>query len=68
MLQLINHVRDGDFSVEENPRPGQTKKFEDKEFEALLDEVAESLGVTQQSVSVLLKSMGMIHKQGNWLP
>jgi len=58
LLQLINHVgngfKDGDFSVEDKPRTGQPKKFEDKELEALLEEdqsqtqeeLAESLGVT----------------------
>ena len=52
------------------------KKFEDKELEELFDEdpsqtqeeLAESLEVTQQAVSVRLKSMGMIQKQGNWVP
>jgi len=43
LLQLINHVgnsfEDGDFSVEDKPRSGQPKKFEDKELEALLEEV-----------------------------
>ena len=51
------------------------KKFKDKEVEALLDEdptqtqeeLADTLGVTQQAVSVRLKSMGMIQKQGNWV-
>ena len=41
LLQLINHVRDfedGNFSVEDKPRSGQPKKFEDKELEALLEE------------------------------
>jgi len=55
---------------------GQPKKFEDKELEALLeenqrqtqDELAESLGVTQQAVSVRLRAMGMIQKQRNWMP
>jgi len=44
--------KDGDFSVEDKPRSGQAKKFEDKELEALLkkdqsqtqQELAESLG------------------------
>jgi len=26
------------------------------------------LGVTQQAVSVRLRAMGMIQKQGNWMP
>jgi len=66
LLQLINHVgngfdvsENGDFSVEDKPRFG-LKKFEDKELEALLEEdqsqtqeeLAESLGVTQQAVSI----------------
>jgi len=58
LLQLINHVgngfEDGDFSVEDKPRSGQPKKFEDKELGALLEEdqsqmqeeLAELLGVT----------------------
>ena len=63
--------KDGDFNVEDKPRSGQPKKFEDKELEALLEEdqtqeeLAESLGVTQ-AVSVRLKAM--IQKQGNWVP
>ena len=63
----------GDFSVKDKPRSGQSKKFEDKELEALLEEnqsqtqvkLAESLVVTQQAVSVRLRAMGMIQKQGN---
>ena len=59
LLQLINRVgngfEDGDFSVENKPRSEQSKKFEDKELEVLLEEdqsqtqeeLAESLGVTQ---------------------
>ena len=52
--------KNGDFSVEDKPRCGQPKKFEDKEWEALLDEdstqtqeeLADILEVTQQAVSV----------------
>jgi len=46
------------------------KKFENKELEALFEEdqnqtqekLAESLGITQQAVSVRLRAMGMIQK------
>ena len=45
--------------MEDEERPGQPKKFEDEELEALLDEdccqtqeeLAESLGVTQVAIS-----------------
>jgi len=73
--EWFRHFKDGDFSVEDKPRSGQSKKFEDKELEALLEEdqnqmqeeLAESLGITQ-AVSVRLRAMGMIQKQGNWVP
>ena len=32
------------------------------------EELARSLGVTQQTISKRLKAMGMIQKQGNWVP
>jgi len=74
--EWFRRFKNDDFSVKDKPRSGQPKKFEDKELEALLDEdpsqtqeeLAESLGVTQATVSVRLKSMGMILKQGNWVP
>ena len=74
--EWFRRFKDGDFSVE--ARSGQPKKFEDKELleKALLEEdqsqtqeeFAESLGVTQQAISVRLRAMGMIQKQGNWVP
>jgi len=50
--------------------------YEDAELEPLLDEdscqtqkeFALTLGVTQQTISYRLKSLGMIQKQGNWIP
>ena len=65
-----------DFGLEDKERPGQPKKFEDKELEALLDEdccqtqeeLAKSLGVTQAAISKRLKAAGYIQKQGNWVP
>ena len=68
--EWFRRFMNGDFSVEGKPRCGQPKKYEDKELEALLDEdptqtqeeLADALGVTQQAVSVRLKSMGRIQK------
>ena len=65
-----------DFGLEDEERPGQPKKIEDEELEALLDEdccptqeeLAESLGVTQATISKSLKAAGYIQKQGNWVP
>jgi len=66
LLQLINHVGNGfdisrmDFNWRQASLWTKPKKFEDKELEALLEEdqsqmqeeLAESLGVTQQAISV----------------
>ena len=62
--------------MEDEERPGQPKKFEDEELEALLDEdccqiqkeLAEYFGVTQAAISKRLKAAGYIRKQGNWVP
>ncbi|EFN77728.1 Histone-lysine N-methyltransferase SETMAR, partial [Harpegnathos saltator] len=64
--EWFRRFKDGDYSVEERPRSGQPKKFEDKELEALLEkdqsqtqeELAESLRVTQQAAPVRLRDMG----------
>lgn len=66
----------GDFDVKDKERPGQQKKFEDAELEALLDqdpcqtqwELASSLGVDQKTVCNRLKKLKLIQKQGHWLP
>ena len=50
--------KSGDFSLEDEERPGQPKKFEDEKLEALLDkdccqtqeELIESLGATQAAI------------------
>jgi len=75
LLQLINYVGNGfDVSRMEisalKPRSGQPKNFEDKELleedqSQTQEELAESLGVTQQAVSVQLRAMEMIQKQRN---
>ena len=56
--------KSGDFGLEDAERPGQPKKFEDEELEALPDEdccqtqeeLSESLGVTQAAISKRLKA------------
>ena len=66
----------GDFDVEEWHGDGNENIFEDSESEALIAEVscqakeefAESLKVTQKAISERLKAMGLIQKQGNWVP
>lgn len=72
----FRRFKSGDFDVEDKKRPGPAKKFEDQELEARLDEdssqtqqqLADSLGVTHQAISHRLKALGMVQKQGNWLP
>ena len=68
--------KSGEFDLEDEERPGQSKKFEDEELEALLDEdccqtqeeLEEFLGVTQAAISKHLKAAGYIQKQGKWVP
>ena len=62
--------------MEDKEREGAPKKFKDEELEALLDEdpcqtekeLATALNVTQQCISQRLHKMGMVQKQGIWLP
>jgi len=59
---------------EERGKP--SKKFEDSELQALLDEddaqtqqqLADQLNVTRETFSIHLKSMGKIQKMGKWVP
>ncbi|GFV06996.1 mariner Mos1 transposase [Trichonephila clavipes] len=74
--EWFQRFKNGDFDVEDQVGGGREKVFEDAELEALLDqdscqtqqELAGSLRVTQQAISKRLKVMGMIQKQGNWVP
>ena len=62
--------------MEDKEHPAQPKKFEDEKLKALLDEdccqtqeeLAESLGVTQEVISKRLNTAGYIQKQGNEVP
>lgn len=68
--------KSGDFDIADKERPGQPKKFDDDELMALLNEdpcqtatqLAESLEVTHQAISKRLKTLGMVQKQGKWVP
>ena len=70
--EWFQRFKSGDFDVKDKERPGQPKKFEDEELQALLDEddaqtqeqLAASLNVTQQAVSLRLDAMGKIQKEG----
>ena len=74
--EWFRRFKSGDFVLEDKERPGQPKKFEDTELQAVLDEddtlsqkqMAEMLGVKQQTISDRLKAMGKIHKSGKWVP
>lgn len=74
--EWFQRFRNGNFDVEDRHGGGREKVFEDEELEALLDqdscqtqeELASSLGVTQQAISKRLKALGMIQKQGYWVP
>lgn len=72
----FRRFKSGDFDVEDKERAGRPKTFVDQELETLLDEdscqtqdeLAKSLGVDKATISRRLKAIGMIQKQGNWMP
>ena len=72
----FNRFKNDDFDVQDRERSGAPKKFEDEELETLLDEdpcqtqseVAKSLGVDRTTVSKRLTALGMIQKEGSWVP
>ena len=67
------------FKLEDKERSGASKKIEDKELEEILDEdrsqtlaeLGKTLQVDESTVSKLstvLKVLGIIQKQGHWVP
>jgi len=46
----------------------QKIRDEEEDQSQTQEELAESLGITQQAVSVRLRAMEMIQKQENWVP
>ena len=70
----FSRFKSGDFGLEDEERPGQLKKFENEELEALLDkdccqrheELAGSLEVTQAAILKTFKS-SRIHSKARKL-
>jgi len=66
--EWFQKIKNGEFDVEDKKRNRRPKVYEDTELEALLDEdscqtqkeLAFTLGVTPQTISYRLKSLGMI--------
>lgn len=74
--EWFQKFKNGEFDVKDKERSGRPKVYEDMELAILLEEdssqtqkeLALTLQVTQQAISHRLKSLGMIQKQGNWVP
>ncbi|KAG5327852.1 NUDC protein, partial [Pseudoatta argentina] len=72
----FRRFKNNDFELEDKKRSGAPKKFQDKELEQLLDEdpsqtlseLGKILQVDESTVSQRLKGLGMIQKQGHWVP
>ncbi|KAG5317635.1 MOS1T transposase, partial [Pseudoatta argentina] len=72
----FRRFKNNDFQLEDKERSGAPKKFQDKELEQLLDEdpsqtlseLGKILHVDESTVSKRLKGLGMIQKQGHWVP
>ncbi|KAG5315555.1 MOS1T transposase, partial [Pseudoatta argentina] len=72
----FRRFKNNDFELEDKERSGAPKKFQDKELEQSLDEdpsqtlseFGKILQVDESTVSKRLKGLGMIQKQGHWVP
>ncbi|KAG5314925.1 MOS1T transposase, partial [Pseudoatta argentina] len=69
----FRRFKNNDFELEDKERSGAPKKFEDKELEQLLDEdpsqtLSELGKILQVDESTVSKGLGMIQKQGHWVP
>ena len=68
--------KNNDFKLEDKERSGAPKKFEDKELKKILDEdrsqmlteIGKTSQVDESTVSKGFKVLGMIQKQGHWVP
>lgn len=74
--EWFKRFRVGNFDLGSKKRENRPKKFQDVELQALLEEndsqtqeeLAEQLGVTRETVSRRLKTMGLIQKLSKWVP
>ena len=72
----FRRFENNDFKLEDKECSGAPTKFEDKELEEILDEyrsqtlaeLGKTLQIDESSVSKRLKVLGMIQKQGHWVP
>ncbi|KAG5317982.1 SESN protein, partial [Pseudoatta argentina] len=72
----FRRFKNNDFQLEDKERSGAPKKCQDKELEQLLDEdpsqtlseLGKIIQVDESTVSKRLKGLGMIQKQGHWVP
>ncbi|XP_025161776.1 odorant receptor Or2-like [Harpegnathos saltator] len=73
---LLHTIISGDFDLKDKERPGQPKKFQGAELQALLDEddtqtqqqMTERLNVGRRTICDRLHAMGKIQKAGKWIP
>ena len=68
--EWFRRFKDRDFSVEDKPRSGTAKKIRRQKIRGIIRvkrkrSLQNHWGVTQQAVSVRLRAMEMIQKQGN---
>lgn len=74
--EWFRRFKTGDFSVEDNKRSGQPKKFEDDDLQGIikedacqtLEEIARTLNVDRSTAGKRLHALGMTQKHGKWLP
>lgn len=74
--QWFQRFRNNDFNLDDREHGRPPKKFKDDDLKALLDgdssitlkELAAALAVSISTVSRRLQLMGMVQKEGNWVP
>lgn len=67
--------KSGNLNVADKERPGKSRKFDDKDLLALLDQnpcisqdvLAETLGVDRSTICIRLKALGISQKDGQWV-